>query len=102
MPNDVAVPLGTYAGWNLRAAGWGAEGMLTRWMGSYWPLARAREERVRIGDPRRSIRERYPTRAEYLARVTEAALELRKGRFLLEEDVIAILNRAAALELWKD
>ena len=66
------------------------------------PLARTREERARTRDPRASVQERYATKAEYLARVTEAALELRRGRFLLDEDVVATLNRAGALELWKD
>jgi len=97
---DVAVPLATYAGWNLRAAAWGAEGMLTRWMGSYWPFPRTAEERARTVDPRLSVRERYPTKREYLARVTEVVLDLERQRFLLEEDAVAILRSAAQLELW--
>ena len=36
---DVAVPLGTYTGWNLRAAACGAEGMLAPYQGSYLAFA---------------------------------------------------------------
>jgi hypothetical protein len=99
---DVAVPLATYAGWNLRAAAWGAEGMLTRWMGSSWPLPRTAEERAATGDSRRSVRERYPTQADYVARVRQAALELVRQRFLLDEDVAPIVTRAEQVTVWKD
>jgi hypothetical protein len=96
-----AVPLATYAGWNLRAAAWGAGGMLTRWMGSSWPFVKTAEERVRNGDPRRSVIERYPTRAAYVARIAEAALDLQRQRLLLEEDLVAILRRAATVPGWE-
>ena len=99
---DIEVPLGTYAGWNLRAAAWGAEGMLTRWMGSYWPFAQTKADRERAGDPRPSIEERYPTKAEYLARVRVAGRNLERQGFLLKEDADAILRRAEAADLWKN
>jgi hypothetical protein len=44
------------------------------------------------------VQERYPTRADYLARLTEAALKLRAEGFLLDEDVVRILQRGAKLE----
>ncbi|MHC4403727.1 MAG: alpha/beta hydrolase domain-containing protein [Planctomycetota bacterium] len=97
---DVSVPLGTYTGWNLRARPYGAEGMLAGLHGSYLPFARTRKQRSRENDPRRCVFERYPTREVYLARMTEAALQLQKEGFLLEADVVEILNTAEARRLW--
>jgi len=97
---DVAVPLATYTGWNLRAASCGAEGMLAPYNGSYLPFARTREERLKSGDPRPSILERYPTRDTYLARVAQAAVQLRDDGLLLDEDAVAILRKAAKKPLW--
>lgn len=92
---DVAVPLGTYTGWNLRAAPFGAEGKLSRLDGMYLPFARTTEEGRQLGDPRPAVCQRYPTRADYIARMAEAALELQRQRLLLPDDVVAILDAAA-------
>jgi hypothetical protein len=97
---DVAVPLATYAGWNLRAAAYGAEGMLAPYNGSYIPFAEKAEDRQATGDPRPSVRERYPDQATYLARMTEAARQLQKQQLLLEEDVTSILQTAAQRQHW--
>ena len=99
---DVAVPLGTYTGWNLRTAASGPEGILTRLDGMYLPFATTRAERLAQNDARPSVRERYPMRQVYLAQITEAALELHREGFLLAEDVTAILNAAAQRDLWTD
>ncbi len=97
---EVAVPLGTYTGWNLRAAPFGAEGKLSRLDGTYLPFAQTAEARQEHGDPRPSVLERYPTRADYLARMTEAALELHRDGFLLPDDVVTMLEAAAERPLW--
>jgi hypothetical protein len=97
---DVAVPLATYTGWNLRAAAYGAEGMLAPYNGSYLAFAQTCDERLKNGDPRPSLRERYPTREVYLARVAQAALQLRDDGFLLDEDAVAIFRTAAKRQLW--
>ncbi len=99
---EVAVPLGTFTGWNLRAAEFGAEGKLSRLDGMYLPFARTAEDRQRLGDPRQSVHQRYLTRADYLARITEAALELKRQGFLLPRDVISILEAAATRHLWEE
>lgn len=99
---DVAVPLGTFTGWNLRAAPFGAEGMLAPLDGMYLPFAVTADERQQRGDPRRAVRERYPTRDAYLARMTAAALQLRTDHFLLDEDVTAILQKASQRALWAE
>lgn len=91
---DVAVPTATYTGWNLRAAKYGAEGVLAGLNGGYHPFARTPADRHAAGDPRPSILDRYPEHCVYLAKVTEAALRLHQEGFLLEEDVVAILQKA--------
>lgn len=98
---EVAVPLGTFTGWNLRAAPFGAEGLLSGLDGMYLPFAVTVAERQARHDPRPAVQERYPTREVYLARMTEAALELQEQRFLLAEDVVAILRNAAQRRLWE-
>jgi hypothetical protein len=98
---EVAVPLGTFTGWNLRAAPFGAEGLLSGLDGMYLPFAVTAAERQARHDPRPAVQERYPTREVYLARMTEAALELQEQRFLLAEDVVAILRNAAQRRLWE-
>ncbi len=91
---DVAVPPGTYAGWNARSAAAGAEGMPARWIGSYWPFARTADDARRAGDPRRSIAERYPSRLAYQDEFRRAAAGLQARRFLLDEDVAGLLEEA--------
>jgi hypothetical protein len=97
---DVAVPVATYTGWNLRGAACGAEGMLARWTGSYFPFATTPEESRATGDPRPAVRERYPTRQEYLDRIAEAARRLQQDGLLLEEDVARLKELAAGRALW--
>jgi hypothetical protein len=95
---EVAVPLGTYTGWNVRDASMGEGGLMTSGaplMGSTVPFARTRQAREAAGDPRLSIEERYASKAAYLAQVREYALQLVGERFLLNEDVERCLEMAA-------
>jgi hypothetical protein len=82
----VAVPLGTYTGWNVRIAGHGA-GALHDFSGSYIPFPETPEERELTGDPRSSILERYRNRATYADAIRAAAAELASERLLLAEDI---------------
>jgi hypothetical protein len=82
----VQAPLGTYTGWNIRIRGHGA-GCLHDFVGSYLPLADTPEERLRTGDPRPSILERYGTRDAYASAIRMAAERLASEGFLLAEDV---------------
>lgn len=93
---EVAVPLGTYTGWNLRAPEFGAETMLSPLDGMFLPFAKTKAEREKSGDPRLSLEERYPTHAEYLLRLIQAAKKLQVEGFLLDEDVVKIIERASA------
>ena len=95
MMPEVAVPLATYTGWNLFHADAGPPDVLSSMQGSYIPFPRNRAERERAGDPRPSVEERYGSRAEYLGRVTEAALALVEDGYLLAGDLQPILSQAA-------
>jgi len=46
------------------------------------------------------VLERYPTREAYVARVRQAALDLRQQNLLLEGDVEEMVNKAASRDLW--
>jgi hypothetical protein len=83
---DLAVPLATHTGWNLRRREVGAEGELTFLTGSYIPFARTAAERKANGDPRPSLQERYGDFAGYRRRFAAACDELVANRYLLRED----------------
>lgn len=86
LPLEVAVPLATYTGWNLRHREFGAEGELANLLGSYFPFPLTEADRSKSGDPRISIVKRYTSFAGYERRFSRARDELVKGRYLLEED----------------
>ncbi len=91
---EVAVPLATYTGWNFTHPDRGDPDDLWPLVGSYVPFAATRAERESRGDPRPSIRERYPSRPAYLERVREAARRQVSDRYLLSADVEALVERA--------
>lgn len=96
----VAVPLGTYTGWNLREPSLGAPGEMYSMAGSFIPFARTRRERMRLNDPRPSLQERYRNRAAYLAQVEASARELAAQGHLLEMDVPRLVKRSADAWDW--
>jgi hypothetical protein len=90
---ELQVPLATYTGWNLRDPAIGAPEQRVSFLGSWIPLAKTAEERKKSGDPRLSIAERYASREVYMTKFEEAAKRLIDQRFLLQEDLPAILER---------
>jgi hypothetical protein len=92
---ELAVPLATTTGWNFRADRIGNPTTLYALLGSYVPFARTKAEREARRDPRLSIEERYRDREDYLGRIRASAAGLVKDRFLLEEDVEDVMQRAA-------
>jgi hypothetical protein len=86
LPVEVAVPLATYTGWNLRRRDVGAEGMLASLAGSYIPFPATEAVRQASGDPRISIEKRYGTFATYRKRWEAERDRLVKERYLLAED----------------
>src|SRR6185312_14808858 len=90
---ELQVPLATYTGWNLRDPSIGAPDQRVSFLGSCIPLAKTAEARKKSGDPRLSIAERYGSREEYMSKFEQAAKKLIEQRFLLQEDLPAILER---------
>ena len=80
---EVAAPLATYLGWNLRKDSEVMAGIV----GSTLPFAETEEQRAVRGDPRPSIEARYPSREAYLDAVRAAAAALQEERLLPAEDV---------------
>jgi alpha/beta hydrolase family protein len=91
---EVAVPIGTYTGWNIQLPQLRNLDYLAGLVGSFEPFARTREEREKSGDPRLSIAERYSSRQEYLDRVQRAVRDLVAERFMLAGDAGAVMQRA--------
>ena len=88
-------PLGTYTGWNFRAAGFG-EGDLCDNNGGFVPFAATAAERRTSGDPRPSLEERYGTHERYVAAVQAAAEDLVRERLMRPEDVAGAVAVARA------
>jgi Alpha/beta hydrolase domain len=87
----IAVPLGTYTGWNLYRA---QPGELADRDGSLIPFARTGTEREAAGDPRPSLEERYGDREAYVAQIKAAAEALVAERLLLPSDAAAYVEAA--------
>ena len=92
---EVAVPLATYTGWNLRSPKIGAPDQLFSMQGSWLPFAPDKTTREAAHDPRKSIAERYESRQAYLDKVRDSARQLVKAGFLLERDLEPVVERSA-------
>jgi alpha/beta hydrolase family protein len=95
---EVAVPLGTYTGWNVTVPQLSELRYLSGLVGGFEPFTRTKEQRLANGDTRLSIAERYSGRPDYLGKVRRAADDLVRQRFLRVEDVPAVLQ--AAERMW--
>jgi hypothetical protein len=93
---DIAVPLGTYTGWNQRNPETGFPRELVDFTGSFIAF-RVPKTTGPVDDPRPSILDRYADRAEYLAKYGAAAQRLADAGYLLPEDLPALQLRAEAL-----
>jgi hypothetical protein len=89
---EQSVPVATYTGWNFRNQQIGGTGQLVSLMGSSIPFARTAAER-QAGDTRRAISERYASKDQYLAKAREQAERLVQQKYLLAEDVGAVMKR---------
>ncbi len=90
---NLAAPIGTFTGWNLRRKGF-AEGAQCRGTGSFIPFAATRADREASGDPRLSLEERYADHASYVRAVSVAAEALVHERLLIRPDADEIVARA--------
>ena len=90
---NLAAPIGTHTGWNLRRSGFAA-GAQCAGAGSFIPFAATEAERKSSGDPRRSFEARYRNHAAYVDAVAEAAAALVDERLLLQADADHIVELA--------
>jgi hypothetical protein len=93
---DIAVPIGTYTGWNPLA--WASKDESSA-MGSFIPFALTRAERVASSDPRLSLEERYGTHGRYVELVRQASERLVAERLILQEDAEAFVKLAEERDL---
>jgi Alpha/beta hydrolase domain len=82
---DIAVPSGTFTGWNLYAAPYPV-GELADRDGTFLAFAATTEDRQQSGDPRSSLAERYIDAAAQASAAHARAAELQRDRLLLVED----------------
>jgi hypothetical protein len=97
---EQAVPLATLTGWQFRSERIGAPRSLLAMAGAHISLAPSRAEREKSQDPRPSVEERYPSRADYLKKVQEAGDRLAGERYILKDDVGLIVELAGARWDW--
>jgi Alpha/beta hydrolase domain len=100
LPPEVAVPLATYTGWNLRRRETGAEGMLLNLTGSFMPFPRTEAERQRTGDPRVSIERRYGSFDQYEQRFRNTCEDYVRKRYLLNEDLEGLVRGRQKYRDW--
>jgi hypothetical protein len=91
------VPLGTNAGWNVRAGTRAPD--LCGLNGAFLPFARTASDRAGSGDPRRSLAERYADANSLSDAVRRASDELVRERFMTKEDADKFLSGASAGDL---
>jgi hypothetical protein len=96
---EIQVPLGTYTGWNQRAASLGAADEMIAFIGSFVPFARTKAERLKAKDPRPSIEERYRDKQDYLDKIAAAGKTLAQQGYVLEADLPKLNQRAQ--EQWE-
>jgi hypothetical protein len=90
---DIAVPLGTYTGWNLYKRPF-PEGEMCDRDGSFIALEKNDAERKAKNDPRPSLEQRYGSHTKYVGLVEAAAQRLVRDRLLLPEDAAAYVAAA--------
>ena len=83
---EIDVPLGAYAGWNLRAASIGNPDRMIAFIGSYFPFDSA------------EVKKRYSDKQTYLASIRRASESLVSQRYALRADVDKMVERAG--QLW--
>ena len=91
---EIAAPLATYTGWNLRSPSIGAPTERTAFLGSFVPLPRSAADASVAHDPREPIEDRYKSYADYRAQFQKALDELVRERYILAEDSAQLISRS--------
>ena len=90
---DIAVPLGSYTGWNLYKRPF-TEGELCDRDGSFISFEKTETDRAAKGDPRPSIEKRYGGHSAYVEKIIAATRSLVRERLLLPDDADAYVKAA--------
>lgn len=90
---EVAVPIATHTGWRLRPVGYDVRD-LDGFFGMCLPFSSSRSQRMRLGDPRPSIEERYADEAFYRACLKQAVDDLIARRLLLPREGPSLVRKA--------
>jgi len=94
---DVAVPLGTYTGWNISEPQLTGMRYLAGLLGSFVPFATTDAAREAATDPRPSVATLYSSRREYLDDIRAAAEALVTEGFALQEDIAEIVQYSSTI-----
>lgn len=87
------LPLGTYTGWNVTTNGF-YKGQICAFTGGFIPFAKTRDDRLKTGDPRPSIEERYPSFTAFYYQALAVVNRLVAQRYLLPADGAREFNAA--------
>jgi hypothetical protein len=100
----VEAPIATTSGWALRSAEFGGgpgggnmDGCESS--GQWIAFKTTKAEREAVGDPRKSLEERYKSHDGYVKAVAKAARGLEKRRLLLQADVQRYIDEAEASDV---
>lgn len=97
---EVACPLGSYTGWNLRNPRIGAAEYLLGSTGSFIPFVVSAADADAKGDERPAVFDLFKNQADYARCVQSSADKLVKNGFLLRTDVKPIAEAAARHWEW--
>ena len=93
---EVAVPLGTFAGWRLRTDEQGAPWAIVGLQGFWDPFP----AQASTSDPRTAIANRYSDKVDYINRCRAVAESLVEDNYLLAEDIEHILEHTGKMYDW--
>jgi hypothetical protein len=91
---EIAVPLATYTGWNLRSESIGAPTERTAFLGSFVPLHATSAGAAAAHDPRPAVEARYANYEAYRDQFQKALDGLVAGRYVLAEDAGQLMDRS--------
>jgi len=92
---EIAVPLGTFTGWNYQLPVHPNLDYLGGLIGSFIPFPATAADRKKSQDSRASIAERYSSREDFLTKIRAAAQNLAAQRFLRTDDIPEIVAENA-------
>jgi hypothetical protein len=89
---EIAAPLATYTGWNLRTATIGAAGERLAFLGSFVALSKTAADAEAAHDSRMAVDARYKGYEDYRAQFQRAVDGLVRERYVLAEDAPRLIR----------